>query len=148
MIRSRRRRRRQTRPGEAIQKPRGVFHPRVQKVGPQHFGIVSVDCAKARSKWMLADFFGNILVPPTVVEHNRAALDEAVQRLRDAIRQHDLRDQLVAVERTGRYHQPVRRAFAAAGFETRIVHPFATSRLRQPRDPGNKTDDTDLVAIH
>lgn len=148
MIRSRSRRRRQPRPLEAIQKPRGAFHPRVQQVGPQHFGIVSVDCAKARSKWMLADFFGNILVPPTVVEHNQAALDEAVQRLRHAIHQHDLRDLLVAVERTGRYHQPVRHAFAAAGFETRIVHPFATSRLRQPRDPGNKTDDTDLVAIH
>jgi transposase len=54
----------------------------------------------------------------------------------------------VAIERTGRYHHVVRRAFAAAGFETRIVHPFATSRLRQPSDPGYKTDDTDLVAIH
>ena len=147
MIRSGTRRRRQPRPVEAIQKSRGTFHPRVQKVGPQHFGIVSVDCAKARSKWMLADFFGNILLPPSVVEHNRTALDDAVQRLRNAIRQHDLLDLLVAVERTGRYHQPVRRAFAAAGFETRIVHPFATSRLRQARDPGNKTDDTDLVAI-
>ncbi len=72
MIRSHSRRRPQT--VEAIQKPRGTFHPRVQKVAPQHFGIVSVDCAKARSKWMLADFFGNILVPPTVVEHNRTFL--------------------------------------------------------------------------
>ena len=50
---------------EFLQKPRGVIHPRVQKVGPEHFGIISVDCAKARSKWMLADFYGNVLVPPT-----------------------------------------------------------------------------------
>lgn len=148
MIRSRNRRRRQTQPLEAIQKPTGAFHPRVQKVGPQHFAIVSVDCAKARSKWMLADFFGNILVPPTVVEHNRIALDDAVQQIRQALQRHAIRDQLVAVERTGRYHQPVRRAFAAAGFDTRIVHPFATSRLRQPRHPGDKTDDNDLIAIH
>ena len=49
-------------------------------------------------------------------------------------------------QRTGRYHQP-QRAFAA-GFETRIVHPFATKQYRQPVDPGNKTDDTDLAAIH
>ncbi|MDQ5807997.1 MAG: transposase, partial [Actinomycetota bacterium] len=61
---------------------------------------------------------------------------------------HGLRDLLVAVERTGRYHRPVQRAFAAAGFETRLVHPFATKQLRQPADPGNKTDDTDLAAIH
>jgi len=145
---SRTRRRPHARRPDAVQKPRGAFHPRVQLVGPEHFGIVSIDCAKARSKWMLADFFGTILVPPTTVEHNRIALDAAVAQFRQALRDHDLRDQLVAIERTGRYHHPVRRAFAAAGFETRIVHPFATSRLRQPRDPGNKTDDTDLAAIH
>jgi transposase len=145
---SRTRRRPRARRHDAVQKPRGTFHPRVQKVGPEHFGVVSVDCAKARSKWMLADFFGKILVPPTVVEHNRVALDEAIGRLRQAMRDHDLRDLLVAVERTGRYHHTVRRAFAAAAFETRVVHPFATSRLRQPSDPGYKTDDTDLAAIH
>jgi len=148
MSSSRTRRRPRARPPDAVHKPRGAFHPRVQQVGPEHFGIVSVDCAKARSKWMLADFYGNLLVPPTVVEHHREGLDAAVGRLRQAVRDHDLRDLLVAVERTGRYHHAVRRAFAAAGFETRVVHPFATSRLRQPSDPGNKTDDTDLAAIH
>src|SRR5437763_13418453 len=106
---------------EVLQKPRGVIHPRVQKVGPEHFGIVSVDCAKARSKWMLCDFYGNILVPPTVVEHNRADLDAAVAQIRQALTQHALHDLLVAVERTGRYHRPVQQAFAAAGFEVRIV---------------------------
>src|SRR5215472_5647859 len=147
MSRSRTRRRPGRRRPDAVQKPRGTFHPRVQKVGPEHFGIVAVDCAKARSKWMLTDFYGTILVPPTVVAHNRPAFDEAIARLRQAVRDHDLRDVLVALERTGRYHHAPRRAFAAAGFETRIVHPFATSCLRQPADPGNKTDDTDLHAI-
>jgi hypothetical protein len=36
----------------------------VQRVRPERFGIVSVDCAKARSKWMLTDFYGTMLVPP------------------------------------------------------------------------------------
>jgi transposase len=148
MSNSRTRKRPRSRRPDTVQKPRGTFHPRVQLVGPQHFGIVSVDCAKARSKFMLADFFGNVLIPPTVVAHNRRAFDDAIRLIRQTLADHDIRDQLVAVERTGRYHHPVRRAFAAAGFETRIVHPFATSRLRQPSDPGNKTDDTDLSAIH
>src|SRR5262245_37000791 len=142
------RQRPRARPRDVVHKPRGTFHPRVQQVGPDHFGIVSIDCAKARSKWMLADFFGTILLPPATVEHNRQALDAAITQLRQAVPRHDLRDLLVAIERTGRYHRPVQRAFAAAGFETRLVHPFATSRLRQPSDPGNKTDDTDLLAIH
>src|SRR5437868_15058387 len=91
---------------DALQKPRGVIHPRVQKVGPEHFGIVAVDCAKARSKWMLADFYGNVLVPPRWVDHTRDGLDAAVAAVKEAVTKHDVRDLLVAVERTGRYHHP------------------------------------------
>ncbi len=131
-----------------LQKPRGVIHPRVQKVGPEHFGVVSVDCAKARSKWMLCDFYGNVLVAPTFVAHNRPELDALIGRVRQALTEHALHDVLVAVERTGRYHRPVQRACMAAGLDTRIVHPFATKQFRQPQDPGNKTDDTDLAALH
>ena len=147
MATSRTRKRSRPRP-QVLQKPSGVIHPRVQKVGPEHFGIVSVDCAKARSKWMLCDFYGNVFVPPTVVEHDRAGLSAAVSQIQRALQKHALHDFLVAVERTGRYHRPVQRAFAAAGFEVRIVHPFATKQFRQPSDPGYKTDDTDLAAIH
>src|SRR5262245_10575949 len=132
----------------AVAKPRGVLHPRVQQVGPEHFGIVCFDCAKARSKFLLADFYGRILVPPTTVAHNRPDLDAAVAQLRHAFAEHQLQDGLVTIERTGRYHRLVQRAFAAAGFETRILHPFVTKQYRQPVDPGNKTDDTDLHAIH
>jgi transposase len=132
----------------SVSKPRGVLHPRVQQVGPEHFGIVCFDCAKVRSKFLLADFYGRVLLPPTVVTHTRPALDAAVAQIRDAFAQHQLRDGLVAIERTGRYHRLVQRTFAAAGLETRILHPFVTKQYRQPVDPGNKTDDTDLAAIH
>ena len=74
--RYKRKRRRSRRPG-MVQKPSGTIHPRVQKVGPEHFGIVSVDCAKARSKWMLCDFYGNVLIPPTTVDHRRPAFGQA-----------------------------------------------------------------------
>lgn len=136
------------RAAEFVQKPRGVIQPRVQQAGPEHFGIVSVDCAKARSKWMLADFYGKVLVPPTEVAHNRVELAAAVAQVRAAMTRHDLRDGLVAVERTGRYHHPIKNAFAKADFDTRIVHPFATKQFRQPASPDVKTDDADLAAIH
>jgi transposase len=132
----------------SLSKPRGVLHPRVQQVGPEHFGIVCFDCAKARSKFLLADFYGRLLIPPTTVAHNRPDLESAVSQIRKAFDEHQLRDGLVAIERTGRYHRLVQRTFAAAGFETRILHPFVTKQYRQPVDPGNKTDDTDLAAIH
>ncbi len=136
------------RPALCVGKPRGVLHPRVQQVGPEHFGIVCFDCAKLRSKFFVADFYGRVLVPPTRVAHNRPELDAGVAQVRQAFADHQLRDGLVAIERTGRYHRMVQRAFAGAGFETRIVHPFVTKQYRQPVDPGNKTDDRDLAAMH
>src|SRR5215203_4882815 len=110
----------------ATAKPSGSVHPRVVAAGPEHFGIVAVDCAKARSKWMLADYYGRILVPPTEVEHTRKGFQHAIAQLRQAIETHGLRDVVVAIERTGAYHRPPQRAFAAAGFEVRIVHPLTT----------------------
>ena len=136
------------RPTLSLGKPAGVLHPRVHKVGPEHFGIVCFDCAKARSKFLLADFYGRVLIPPTTVAHNRPDLDRAVAQVRQAFEIHQLLDGLVAIERTGRYHRIVQRSFQAQGFETRIIHPFVTKQYRQPVDPGNKTDDKDLAALH
>lgn len=129
-------------------RPRGVIHPRVEAVGPEKFGIVAVDCAKQRSKWMLSDFYGRVLVAPQVVEHTSGGLRQALAEVAQAREAFQLSDMIVAVERTGNYHEVVRRAFRSAGYETRIIHPFATRQFRQPADPGTKTDDTDLAAIH
>jgi transposase len=140
---------RSTKPRKAfvLQKPNGQLVPRVQQVGPEHFGIVAIDCAKARSRYFLADFYGRVLLEPTTLPHSRGDFQAASDRLRQAMQQHDLQDLVVAIERTGEYHRPVQHAFRQAGFETRLVHPFTSKQYRQPADPGNKTDDTDLAAI-
>jgi transposase len=148
MVRKRSPKKSRSRATEFLQKARGVIHPRVQKVGPDHFGIISIDCAKARSKWMLADFYGNIFMPPTEVAHNRVELEAAVAQARAILDEHGLRDCLVAVERTGRYHHPIKNAFAKGRFETRLVHPYVTKQFRQADQPDIKTDDIDMAAIH
>ncbi len=140
-------RRRKAPKGFVLQKPNGQVTARVQAVGAEHFGIVAVDCAKARSRYFLADFYGRVLLEPATVEHNRGQLQAALDRLRQAMTQHQLHDLVVAIERTGEYHRPVQLAFRQAGFDTRLVHPFTSKQYRQPADPGNKTDDTDLAAI-
>lgn len=142
-----RRKARSSRRSRPVHKPRGVLHPRVQRVGPEHFGIVSIDCAKACSKWMLTDFYGTMLVPPTELPHSRGHFALAVMLLREAIERHGLKDLVVAIEQTGNYHRPVKRAFSAAGFECRTVHPLASKAFRQAAHPGVKTDDHDLVGI-
>lgn len=133
---------------QTVQKPNGVIAPRVKKVGGERFAIVCVDPAKHRSEWMMADYFGNLLIEQQTVEHRAAFFKLAVARIREAQEEHDIQDTIVVVERTGNYHLPPKRAFAKAGFETRVVHPFATKQYRMPADPGIKTDGNDLNAQH
>ena len=140
---STRTRRRRPGRGEHLGKPKGLLAPRVQAVGPEHFGIVAIDPAKARSYWLLADFYGRVLIPLTVVEHTRSGCDAVIDHLKRAIAEHDLRDTIVAVEPTGSDHRPVKRAFAAAGFDTRIVHPSVSRHYRQAAEYDTKTDRTD-----
>jgi hypothetical protein len=112
---------------QILHKPGGVIHPRVQAVGPQHFAILCVDCAKNRSKTLLADFYGRVLFQPTTVEHDRPGFQAAIKQVRDAQARHNIKDMIVVVERTGRYHRPIQHAFANAGFEVRV-----TSTTRVP----------------
>lgn len=130
-----------------IGKPNGQIQERVQAVGPEHFGIVAVDCAKRRSKWMLCNFYGKVLIEPTTVEHTAGGLRVMTQYITEACQAEGLTDTIVAVEMTGIYHKPVYRAFRKAGFDTRIVHPFASKHYRRPLHPDVKTDDNDLEAI-
>lgn len=130
-----------------LQKPNGVIADRVQAVGPEHFGILAFDCAKARSRYLFADFYGTVLLAPTTLAHNQNDFRAAIDCVRQTIATHQLRDCIVAIEMTGDYHRPVQRAWRDAGFDTRLVHPFTSKQYRQPADPGNKTDDTDLAAI-
>lgn len=121
---------------------------RVEAAGPERFGVVAVDCAKASSRWRLANFYGRLLIPPTTLPHRRDDCDAAVAAINHARKQHRLEDLVVALERTGRYHLPLKHAFAAAGFDVRVVDPLATCQFRKPAHAGTKTDDIDLEAIH
>ena len=140
--------RKKSRRKQTLQKANGVIAPRVKKVGGDKFAIVCVDPAKARSEWMMADYYGNVLVEPNTVEHQAASLQLAITTIKQAQLQHHIQDMIVTIERTGNYHLTVQRAFKRAGWEVRIVHPFATKQYRVLADPGNKTDATDLFAQH
>lgn len=130
-----------------IGKPTGQIQDRVQASGPEHFGVVAVDCAKRRSKWMLCDFYGKVVVEPTLVEHTTGGLRTMTHSIAEACQTKGLTEFIVAVEMTGIYHKPVYRACRKAGFDTRIVHPFASNHYRRPLHPDVKTDDHDLEAI-
>ena len=120
----------------------GVIQERVQKATPQRFGIVSVDCAKRRSKWLLCDYFGRVIIEPTIVEHNAGCLAALTQQVQAACEAEGIVDCIAAVEMTDIYHKPIVAAFQKAEVETRIVHPLASLHYRKPLHPDNKTDES------
>ena len=115
-VRSARRLRRKSkpRPKQSLQKANGVINPRVQKVGGEHFAIVCVDPAKNRSEWMMADYYGNLLIQPQTLEHQGSFFQSAIEQIRQIQQQHHIEDMIVAVERTGNYYLAPKRAFASA----------------------------------
>lgn len=128
-------------------KPTGIIQPRVQQVGPEGFGVIAVDCAKDRSKWMMANFYGKVLIDPTEVEHRCNAFQVMAQLATEAIERHQIKDVIACVEMTGSYHKPIYRQWKKLGYDTRIIHPFASSHYRLPEHGDVKTDDNDLAAI-
>ena len=84
----------------SLQKPNGVISRRVQKVGGERFGIVCIDPAKRRSKWMMADYFGNLLIEPQTLEYQGAFFMLAVELVRQTQQQHDIQDVIVVVDRS------------------------------------------------
>lgn len=81
-------------------KPSGQIQERVKQAAPEHFGIVSVDYAEDRSEWMLADFYGRVLIPLTTVEHRRSEIQLTMLMLKQAIDKHGIKDTIVVVEIT------------------------------------------------
>ena len=50
-----------SRGGLVVNKTQSVIQPRVQKFGTFRHRH---DCVKAHFKWVLCDFYGNVLIPP------------------------------------------------------------------------------------
>jgi len=74
VIRTRRKKRIPTRRHSISPPPTGELAARVRQVGVERFAFVCVDPAKHRSRWMMADFLGHVLLPPATVEHSAGAL--------------------------------------------------------------------------
>ena len=123
-----------------------ALEPRLRNVGPEKFGILGVDSSKKHFAVLLTDFYGTELTGKLEFDNSAAGLSSLVETVQRLMAEHGLEDLVVAIERTGRYHVPVRDALRKH-WTVVIVHPYVTKKLRQAGDPGNKTDLTDLRAM-
>jgi transposase len=119
---------------------------RVRRVGPDKFGILAVDSSKKRFEVLLTDFYGHVLMKQRTIPNTRSGMNCISMLLKEQQKSHALKEIVVGIERTGRYHRPIRRCLKRHA-EVVMIHPFTTKQLRQPVFPGNKTDGTDLLAI-
>jgi len=120
---------------------------RVRKIGGDKFGVLVVDSSKKNAELWLTDFYGEPLWEESrTFPITEGHMNEMINVVGGTCRERGLKDLVVGIEQTGRYHRPIQRALAQH-WEVKAIHPFVTKQLRQPASPGVKTDGVDLEAM-
>jgi transposase len=120
---------------------------RVRKIGGEKFGVLVVDSSKKNAEVWLTDFYGEPLWEESrTFPITGGHLTEMINVVGGTCRERGLKDLVVGIEQTGRYHRPIQRALAQR-WEVKMIHPFVTKQLRQPASLGVKTDGADLEAM-
>jgi transposase len=120
---------------------------RVRKIGGDKFGVLVVDSSKKNAEVWMTDFYGEpIWEESRTFPITGGHLDDMLNVVSGSCREHGLKDLVVGIEQTGRYHRPIKRALESR-WEVKMIHPFVTKQLRQPASPGVKTDGVDLEAM-
>jgi len=119
----------------------------VREIGGDKFGVLVVDSSKKNAEVWLTDFYGEPLWKESrTFPITDGHLAEMINVVRGTCRERGLKDLVVGIEQTGRYHRPIQRALARR-WEVKAIHPFVTKQLRQPASPGVKIDGADLEAM-
>lgn len=125
----------------------GGLRQRVRKIGGDKFGVLVVDSSKKNAEVWMTDFYGEpIWEESRTFPITGGHLDDMLNVVSGSCREHGLKDLVVGIEQTGRYHRPIKRALESR-WEVKMIHPFVTKQLRQPASPGVKTDGVDLEAM-
>lgn len=125
-----------------------VFNEKVKEMGHTHLGLLTIDAHKEVSEALFCDAFGNQLLEQATVKNDQGGIGGFIHQVERCCEAHGLKDVLVGIERSGRYHGPMKREIKKqTSWHVQIIQAFATKQLRQPVDSGNKTDSTDLDAM-
>lgn len=119
---------------------------RIRDVGADKFGLVTIDPHKEKAACRMVDFYGKEFMAPCDFSNTVGGLANLTGEIITQIERNKLKDIVVCIERTGRYHCAVKHAMEQQ-WTVQMIHPFATKRMRQPADPGVKTDVTDLYSM-
>jgi len=130
----------------SIQNTDDSLQKRIREVGPEHVGLLLVDSGKRHFAVRLTNFYGDDLWEPEPVRSHRVALEEMMAEVENQMQVHGLAELVVGIERTGRWHHPIKQ-LVEKKWPVKMIHPFTTKQLRQPASSGTKTDPVDLIAM-
>lgn len=132
---------------KCYKKPNDSLRKRVRQVGGDKFGVLVVDSSKANGEYWFTDFYGEPLWEESLTfPITQGNLDQLIHVVVSTCRKCGIKDLVVGIEQTGRYHRPIKQVLEKR-WEVKMIHPFMTKQLRQPASPGVKTDGVDLEAM-
>src|SRR5574344_445365 len=96
--------------------------------------ILSFDIAKGKSVYCFIDEFKNVIIEPTLIEHNKNKFDNLLNLVKD------YSNLIVVMESTSIYHLPVK------GIETIVMNPKLVKQFKDTLNK-SKTDKLDCFKI-
>ena len=115
--------------------------------GAERLGLVLVDPHKTELRMKVVNYFGELLHGPATYGQSAAGMRALCEDIQSAVSRMGLGGVVAGVELAGRNHRRVKRALQRRDWPVRMIHPLATSHLRRPASPGEKSDDMDLLAM-
>lgn len=102
--------------------------------------ILSFDIAKGKSVYCLIDELKNIIIDPTLIEHNKKDFDNLFRLIKD------YPNLIVLMESTSIYHLPVENYFRSKDINTIVMNPKLVKQFKDTLNK-SKTDKLDCFKI-
>ena len=112
---------------------------------PYEILYVSIDVAKYNHSFMVANFFGDVIVPKTDIPYNKNGIDSLRNKVELAKQQTNARKVFFGLESTGHYHENLVAYLNNSGYDIAIIRPVDSKNERD--NVHAKTDAIDLGLV-
>jgi len=117
----------------------------LNKYKPDEILYVSIDVAKYNHSFMVANFFGEVIIPKSDFPYDKNGIDSLRKKVDLALQQTNAKKVFFGLESTGHYHENLTAALLKLGYDIAVINPTDSKNERD--NIHAKTDNIDLAAI-
>jgi transposase len=121
------------------------FRKLLTEYRPDEILYVSIDVAKYYHSFMVANFFGDVIIPKSDIPYNNHGINFLRKKVNLAQKQTNAKKVFFGLESTGHYHENLTAALMNLGYNVAVINPSDTKDERD--NIHAKTDNIDLAAI-